>query len=125
MSVAQLMELVSERVENGVEKEGKILTTSIFPYPVFSRWPFRSWDEKFTKTLKKSSLYSKNLLIFIHETAVVESHPTTRGIRDLLRPRTTPMGNTVYFYTSSLLIYILEIHRRSFKNSVQGRHYGK
>ena len=48
---------------------------------------------------KKSSLYSQSLLFFIHKTPVVESHPTTSKIRDLLRPRSTPTRNTVYSFT--------------------------
>ena len=34
-------------------------------------------------------------------------------------------GNTVYFYMSNSLIYIPEIHRRSFKHSARRRNYGK
>ena len=75
------------------------------------RWPFRSWDENFTKILKKSPLYSQSLLIFIHKIPEIESHPTTREIRDLLWPSSTPTGITVYFYVSRSLIYIPEIHR--------------
>ena len=60
---------------------------------------------KFYKNTEKSSLYSQSLLIFIHKTPVVESRPTIREIRDLLRPRSTPTGKTVYFYMSSSLIY--------------------
>ena len=63
---------------------------------------------KFYKKTEKSSLYSQSLLIFTHKTAVVENHPTTREIRELLRPRSTPTGITVYFYMNSSLIYILE-----------------
>ena len=75
---------------------------------------------KLYKNTKKSSLYSQSLLIFIYETTIVESHLTTREIRDLLRPRSTQTGSKVYFfYMSSSLIYILKIHRRSFKHSVQ------
>ena len=37
----------------------------------------------------KISLYSQSLLFFIHKTSVVESHPTTNEIRELLRPRST------------------------------------
>ena len=74
---------------------------------------------------KKSPLYSQSLLIFIHKSQVVGNHPTAREIRDLLRPRSTPTGNTVYFYMRSSLIYTLEIHRRSSKHSVRWRHYGK
>ena len=73
---------------------------------------------KFYKNTKKIVLVLPNLLIFIHKTPVVENHPTTREIRDLPRPRSTPTGNTVYFYMRSSLIYILEIHRRSFKYSI-------
>ena len=75
--------------------------------------------QKFYKNTKKSSLYSQSLLIFIHRTPVVERYPITREIRDLLWPRSTATGNTVYFYMSSSFIYTLEIHRRSFKHSVR------
>ena len=51
------------------------------------------------KKTKKSSLYSQSLLIFIHETPVVESHQTTREIRELLRPRLTRTEVTVFFFT--------------------------
>ena len=64
--------------------------------------------QKVNKNTEKSSLYSQSLLIFIHKTPEVESHPTKREIRDLLRPRSTPTGNTVCFYMSSSLIYILK-----------------
>ena len=74
---------------------------------------------KLYKNTKKSSLYSQSLLIFIHKTPVVESHPTIREITDLLWPRSTTTGNMVYFYMSSSLIYTLKIHRLSFKHSVQ------
>ena len=50
-----------------------------------------------------SSLNSQSLLIFIHKTLVVERHPITKEIRDLLWPRSTPTGNT-----SSSLIYTLK-----------------
>ena len=68
-----------------------------------------------TKILQKYlklSLYSQSLLIFIHKIPVHESHPTTREIRDLLWPNSTPTGNTVYFYMSSWLIYILKKKHR-------------
>ena len=68
--------------------------------------------QKFYKYTKRSFLYSQSLLIFIHKTPVFKSHLTTRAIRELLRPRSTPKGITVYFYMSSSLIYILKIHRR-------------
>ena len=44
-------------------------------------------SDRGTKILQteKSSLYSQSLLVFIHKTPVVETHPTTREIRDLLR----------------------------------------
>ena len=74
---------------------------------------------KFYKNTKKSSFYSQSLLIFIHRTPLVERRPIKREIRDLLRPRSTPMGNTVYFYMSRTFIYTLKIHRRSFKHSVR------
>ena len=69
----------------------------------------------YKKNTIKSSLYSQSLLIFIHETPVVENHPTTREIRELLRPRLTLTGITVYFYMSSSPIYILDIHRKKFE----------
>ena len=68
---------------------------------------------KFYKNTAKSSLYSQSLLTFIHKNPVVENHPTTREIRDLLQPRSTPTGITVYFYISSSHIYILERHKAS------------
>ena len=74
---------------------------------------------KFYKNTKRSSLYSQSLLIFIHRTPVDERHPITREIRDLLRPRSTQTGNTVYLYMSSSFIYILKIHRQSFKHSIR------
>ena len=79
----------------------------------------------FYKNTEKSSLYSQSLLISFHKTKVVETHPTTREIRDWLRPRLTPTENTVYFYMSSSLIYTLEILRRSFKHGIRWTHYGK
>ena len=63
---------------------------------------------KFYKNTKKSSLYFQSLLIFIHITPEAESHPKTIEVRDLLRPRSTPTGNMVYFYTSTSLIYSLK-----------------
>ena len=74
---------------------------------------------KFYKITKKSSSYSQSLLIFIHRTPVVERHLLTRQFRDLLRPRSTPTGKTVYFYMTSSYIYTLKIHRRSFRHSVR------
>ena len=74
---------------------------------------------KIYKNIKKSSLYSQSLLIFIHKTPVVGSHPITRENRDLIWPRSTPTGNTVYFYMSSSFIYTLKVHRRSFKHSAR------
>ena len=60
-------------------------------------------------------VYSKSLLIFIHKITVLEKHRTTGEIRELLQPRSTPTEIPVYFYTSSFLIYILEIHRGRFQ----------
>ena len=73
---------------------------------------------KIYKNTENSSYYSQSLLFFFHRTSLVENHQTTRENRDLLRPRSTPTGNTVYCYMSSSLIYILKIHRRSSKHSV-------
>ena len=56
--------------------------------------------KKITKLLKnhpyKPPPPFPSLLFFIHKTPVVESHPTTSEIRDLLRPT----GNTIYFSPS-------------------------
>ena len=54
-------------------------------------------ERKCYRGTETSSLYSQNCLIFIHEIPVVENHLTTEEIRDLLRPKSTLMGNTVYF----------------------------
>ena len=54
----------------------------------------------YKKNPEKSSLYSQSLLIFIHKTPVVENHPTTEEIKEILRPRSTPTAITVYFYMS-------------------------
>ena len=74
----------------------------------------------FLKTLYRARLFlmphRKKIFrtdIFPFSTMFFANYPTTREIRDLLRPRSTPTGNTVYFYMSSSLIYILEIHRGS------------
>ena len=58
--------------------------------------------QKFYKNTKKSSIYSQGLLIFIHKTQVVESHPTTREIKDLLQLRLTTTGNMVYKHLSNI-----------------------
>ena len=80
---------------------------------------------KFYKNTEKSSLYSQSLLIFVHKTAVVETHPTTKEIRDLLRSRSTPTGNTVYFYTSSSLIYMYWKYTGGASNIASDKkHYG-
>ena len=51
-------------------------------------------------------MYSQSLLIFIHKTTPVENHLTTRETRDLLRPRSTPTGNPVFFtWAASLFTY--------------------
>ena len=53
---------------------------------------------KIYENTKKSSLCSQSLFIFIHKTPVVENHPTTREIRDLLQPRLTPTRNTLFLH---------------------------
>ena len=70
---------------------------------LFAKWPY---FVHFLPGLKVAFqiLYSQGLLIFIHKTPVVENHPTTREIRELLRPRSTM---TVHFYMNSSLIYKL------------------
>ena len=83
------------------------------------RWPFRFWDKNFTKIQKK-----KNLFILPKPYNFLSLNPSSRKpSRDLPQPRSTTTGHTVYFY--NLLIYILGIHRRSFKHSIRRRHYGK
>ena len=76
------------------------------------------FGRKFYKSTKESALYAQSFLNFIHRILVIERHPITREIRDLLWPMSTPRGNTVYFYMIISLIYILIIHRRSFKHGV-------
>ena len=100
------------------EKE-KLLVTNNFSFSHSVFYPLKGGPsdlgtKNFQKT-KKSPLYYQSLLIFIHKTPVVESHPTTREIRESLRSRSTPTGIPVYFYMSSSLINILEIHRRKFQ----------
>ena len=93
----------SKWVENTGEKEKFLVTSNFsFSHSVFKRIVLQ--------TRKNQGLFGKGL-IFIHKTPVVVNHPTTREIRDLLRPRSTRTGNTVYFYMSSSFIYILKIHR--------------
>ena len=53
---------------------------------------------KIYKNTKKSSLYTQSLLFFTHKTTEVESHPTICEIRDLLLPRSIPVGTTVHFF---------------------------
>ena len=88
---------------------------SLYNMAKFKGGPSQILGRNFTKNTKKSSVYSQRLLLFIHKTPVVKNHPTTRKIRQLLRPRSTPTGIMVYFYMSSSLIYILQIHRRTFQ----------
>ena len=76
------------------------------------------FGRKFYKSTKESALYAQSFLNFIHRILVIERHPITREIRDLLWPMSTPTGNTVYFYMIISFIYILIIHRRSFKHGV-------
>ena len=78
---------------------------------------------KFYKNTKISSLYSESLLIFIHKTPVVKSHPITREIRDLLWPRSTSTGNTVYFYLSSSLKYTDEASNIVFDEDIMENNY--
>ena len=92
-----------------------IINISDSTYWIILKVALQILGRKFYKNTNKSCLYSQSLLSFIHKTPVVESHLTTREIRELLRRRSTPTGNTVYFYMSSSLIYILEIHRRKFQ----------
>ena len=55
------------------------------------------------KKKKKSSLYSQSLLIFIHRTPLVERHPITREIRDLLWPMSTPTRKMGLFLREQLV----------------------
>ena len=101
-------------METSWEKE-KMLVTSIFFFfhkVFFSlKVALQISARKFYKNTQNSSLYSQSLLIFIRKNPEVEKHPITRKIIDLLWPRSTPTGNTVYFYMSSMFIYTLKIHR--------------
>ena len=101
-----------------------ILHFNPFPNDKFKGDP-SGHGRKFYKNIENASLCSQSLLIFIHKIPVVENHPTTREIGDLLRSRSTLAGNTFYFYMSISLIYILKIHRWSFKHSIRSRNYGK
>ena len=68
------------------EKITKNLVTDKF----FKGGPSHLWT-KILQSTKKLSLFSQNLLIFIHKTPVVENQiiQTTGKFRDLLRPRST------------------------------------
>ena len=100
-----------------------------FTYNVFKKFSFKGGPSDLgTKILWK---YWKIVLIlpkpfdFHLWNPSSQSHPTTREIKDLLRPRSTPMGSTVCFYMSSSLIHKLKIHRPSFKYTIRWRRYGK
>ena len=92
--MVQNLNFVLERVEN-IEKDGW-LVGSIGVYRHFIGSPSHLGTYIYQNT-EKSSLYSQSLLIFIHKTPVVKSHPTTREIKDFIWRRSTPTGNTVYF----------------------------
>ena len=86
-----------------------LLTWMFFSFWNILKVALQILERKFYKNTKKSSLNSKGLLIFINKTPVAESHPTAiERLRDLLWPRSTPTGNTIYFYMSSSFIYILK-----------------
>ena len=65
-----------------------------------------------TRILQKSSLYSQSLLIFIHKIPVVETIRQQENLEIYYGPG-RHRQETVYFYMSSSLIYILEIHKAS------------
>ena len=81
----------------------------------------KTWDEnlgrKLYKNTKNSSLHSQSLLFFIHKTPVVESHPKKVKLEIYYGPGRHRRETRSIFYISSSLIYILKIHRRSFKHS--------
>ena len=53
------------------------------------------------QSLKVALQISEENSIFIQKTPEVENHRTTGESKELLRPRSTPTGITVYFYMSS------------------------
>ena len=82
-------------------EKDKLLVTSYFSFShnvLYLIWDFlfllkvalQILGQKFYKNTVKSSLYFQSLLILIRKTPVVESHRTTREIRDLLKPRLNP-----------------------------------
>ena len=85
-----------------VHVEYKYINYEITPSHTCIKVTLQILGRKFYKNTKKSYLYSQSLLIFIHKPPVFENHPTTREITDLLRPRSTPTGNTVQIYMSIL-----------------------
>ena len=76
------------------------MSQNIVCYPMISNVALQILGRKFYKNIKKKIykyyLYPQSLLIFIHITPVVENHPTTRQIRDLLRPTSTLMGKFLH-----------------------------
>ena len=75
---------------------------------------------KFYKNTEKSSLYSQSLLIFVHKTAVVETHPTTKEIKRFTTVQVDTDGKHGLFLHEQLAhLHVLEIHRRSFKHSIR------
>ena len=60
------------------------------------------FGRKLYKNIKKNILLLPSLIIFIHKTPVIENDPTTGEIRELLQPRLTPMGITIFFVHEQL-----------------------
>ena len=99
-------------------------------FPAFSSFPmmipkaffpgslkvdFQIFRRNFYKNTKKSSSYPQSLITSNLKTPEFENHPTTGEIRELLPPRSTPTGITVYIHVSCPFLYKLEIHRRKFQ----------
>ena len=79
---------------------------------------------KFYKNAKKSSLYYQSLFIFIHETPVVENHPTKWDIRDYYSPgRHRRESLSILTWTARSFTY--RYTQKKVSNSVWWRHYGK
>ena len=79
---------------------------------------------KFYKNTKKSSLYSQCLLIFIHKTQVVESHPTTKEIKRMTTVQVDTDGNPGLFLHKQLANFHTRNREESFKHNIRWRHYG-
>ena len=94
---------IENREENLIMQLCFGLLSGVRFYEPFLKVALQILGRKFYINTKKNHPYTpKSLLIFIHKTPTVENHPTTREIRELLRPRSTPTGITVFFLHEQL-----------------------